>query len=268
MKQLRIHGVLQYQIRTGKRGFLLICGVVALLLGINFLLPLVISGARYTYADYSDGGAFGIYVMVLMYIATHGDARFLAGQTVTRGSIWLGQMGYMVCLCALFALVRVALALIGFYGTTALSAVWPSRYGVMAVEDIGQTWGFVPSRWSAVLWRTFTGLLLGGLFAYCYGSLFRRWKGWTIALTVGIPLLAFVSLVMPFLYVAMNTLEEITSDSSAAMRIIMKNASRWIEWIRKGMEFFEKYWHWIVWSAALCTMPITWAVMRKTRQPG
>lgn len=258
-----MHGILatlRYKHSVHQRLVLLVVILLVALFALYMILPQFIQ-MQYVFNDYSDGGVFGLLLIIFLITFAHGDTTYLCSRPLTRRSIWLGAMAYILVYAVALATIRLLLALFGYGLVHALAPRFPNQYALSPAT----AWGaFDPSR-SLTVWRdAFLGLLAAGLVAYAYGTLLRRWRGWTIALTILIPLLSISLTVMPVVYLFINDMESLvqSNDVSAMLQVL----PGWLALIQRVVEWFVKYYDVVFWSVVATSVPVGFLTMRTTPQ--
>lgn len=255
-----IWATFRYKHRVHQRMFWLVIILAAALLAVYMILPQFIQ-MKYVFTDYSDGGFFGLLLIIFLIIFAHSDTTYLCSRPLTRRSIWFGAMAYILVYAVVLATVRLALGLTGYGLVYLLAPRFPDQYALSPTT----AWGaFYPAR-SLTVWKdAFLGILAAGLVAYAYGALLRRWRGWTIALTILIPLLGISLTVMPIVYLFINDMESLiqTNDISAMLQVL----PGWLALIQRVVEWFTKYYDVVFWSIVAASVPVGFLTMRTTPQ--
>ena len=249
-----------YTHRVHKRPVLLVLILLVALFAVYLVLPQFIQ-MQYVFTDYSDGGLFGLLLIIFLIILAHSDTAYLCSRPLTRRSIWLGGMAYVLIYALVLASARLLLALSGYGLVRMLAPSFPDKYALAP----DTAWGaFVPMRSLKVWWDAFLALLAAGLVAYAYGCLLRRWKGWTIALTILIPLLGVTLMVMPTVYLFINDMEFLvqSGDVTAMLQVL----PGWLALVQRVVEWLIRYYDLIFWSIVAVSVPIGLLSMRTTPQ--
>jgi hypothetical protein len=248
-----------YSWRVTRRGLLLILGALLLILAATLLIPTLLKNPT-AYSDFADGGLFTILVAAFLYRCARKDTPYLVTRPVSRRAIWLGTMAHFITLALTLALARVLYALLG-YGANFLIIRAGSPYHTFAGAD---AWNpFVPSHTPSAFWSSLSILLRTGLMAYLYGCLMRRWKGWTITLTILIPAGVFLISVLPWIYLFLHDVRSLSD--SASLSTVYPIAIRWIEAIQSIMQWLDHNITWLTWAVAAVCAPLSFLVMRTTR---
>jgi len=237
-------------------------GILAVMFGAPALVRLLGEPGYMEYSGFTDAGLLRLFVVVTMLRASGRDTSFLAVKPVPRRGIWLGFMVFLITACALLTLARVGLSMLGFRLAEGLSGVNPDVYGVAKADQWGRFhWEDVP----VMLRDTFLGLASAGVFAYCYGCLWRRWRGWTVALSILLPVGALVMYLMPYIYSILADFDNLVSSEGTNPIIVMQVLPGWLQTARNVMKWFATYWDVVYWAAAGAALAAGFLVMRTMR---
>jgi len=242
------------------RSFVLIVSMLFALLALMLALPGIFK-FHMAYGGMSDNGIYYIFMVVMMFRAARKDSQFLITRPIARRSAHLAILTNLFILAAGLAASLVAVQLIGYSINKMLANAMPRYY---SVSGDGMLWNpFYPKDSLLVFWNAAKNYVAIALYAYGYACFFTRWRGWTIALTVGIPVLLFVLFVLPTIQAFISDVNGLmeNSDSLFAMVII----PRWINITRRIVDWFRKYFNVVLWSVAAAMIPFSFAVMRTTR---
>ncbi|GHU67506.1 hypothetical protein FACS1894184_07470 [Clostridia bacterium] len=259
-----VKGVVAYEHSSTRDGLILITTIMVVILAAMFIIPLFVTGSFSEMSGLSDGGIFPVFMIVTMLRAARKDTTFLITRPISRRGVWLGLMAHLVIVTVLLAALRAALMLAWYVIMLPLSRSHPQIYRFATESPIGGTL-FTPSQAPLTFWRGFKDIVSAGLFAYCYGCLLERWKGWTIGLSLGLPALGFVIFVLPIVYAFINDINVVIDGGQTGVITSMPLLVKWIEIIQVIADWVEKYFEWLFWSAAAASVPIGYLTMRTSR---
>jgi hypothetical protein len=255
-------GSLSYFTRTAKRSVILVVSLLAAILIGTFAIPLIFR-YKLSYGGMSDNGLYFVFMIVMMFRAARKDTIFLTSRPVARRSIFLAALSEIVALAALLAITIAAFQNIGYWIYNVLTKAQPEYFGAGEYA----LWNpFTPDKsWSAFS-SSFMRYLPVGVFAYTYACFLTRWKGLTIGLSVGIPLLFFAMLLLPVINDFIADFTKVVEDGKTTSALFI--APKWIEIIQNIISWFGRNWRRIYWTACACCVPISFFVMRTTRYSG
>lgn len=251
---------LQYGHRIRRSSALTVLGLLALLFGFNLLVP-VLFNTHYNYVSFSNSGLYTLFMVIFMNTFAHSDTTFLCSRPLTRRGIWLGAIGFIVAYGALFTVFNIALSLLSYGVCSWLSTIAPTRYTMAG----SMAWGaFAPANTLTLARDSFMNYVAFGLLAYAYGCLLRRWRGWTIALTILIPVLMIAVFIMPTVYLFINDMEALVETQDITQ--MLQTLPSWLSLIQRIVLWFQEYYNVIAWSIVAACLPVSFFVMRTTRQ--
>ncbi|NLO86730.1 MAG: hypothetical protein GX096_15085 [Clostridiales bacterium] len=96
---------------------------------------------------------------------------------------------------------------------------------------------------------------------YLFGCCLRRSKKITLAVIVGIPLLAMMSMFIPAVRETLNAIGRMSEGE------IMLQGLKIYQWISDALIWIGKHWKWIQLGAAGVSLPLSFLCMRGTPQP-
>lgn len=253
-------GALGYEAKSTVRGFILISLLVFALLGATLAFPGVFK-VEAAYGGMSDNSIFPVFIVALMFRAARKDTVFLTSRPIARQSIHLAILTYLAALAVILAAVLTIVQLTGYGINNILIDKIPRYY---KRESDAMLWNpFYPSQTLVTFWNALKTYIVTGLFAYGYACFLTRWKGWTIGLSVGVPVLAFVLFVLPTIQAFLVDATGIIENGSSPL--VMIALSKWVAIVRSVIDWFSRYFEIIYWSAAAAMIPLSFLVMRKTR---
>ncbi|GHU73983.1 hypothetical protein AGMMS49992_14190 [Clostridia bacterium] len=258
-------GILHYEHRSNRRGVMLLTIMMIVILLGMFVIPAILPQSTLEYNGISDSGVFAIFVFFTMMRASRKDTVFLISRPIARRNVWLGLMANLVLLTLGLAILRTAFALISYYAAIALTDIRPDIYQFAAERGYSAWETFTPSATLPTIWRGITDFISAGLFGYCYGCLLQRWKGWTIGLSIGLPVLGFVVFVLPVIYAFINDFNSVVEYGQAVLITSPNMLGKWIETVQAIVNWVQKYFDLLFWIAAAATIPISYLTMRTSR---
>ena len=253
-------GVLRYELRVTRRSFILIAALLFALLAVTLAVPRVFRTPA-TYGGMSDNAIFPLFIIVVMFRAARKDTQFLVSRPVSRRSIHAAVLTYLAALAIALAIVLAIVQLLGYSVNQWLIKAYPTYY---KTESDAMMWKpFYPKDTLSILWSALKIYVATGLFAYGYSCFLTRWKGWTLGISISVPVLLFILFLLPTVrsfMVDVNGLIE-NGDSLITMVVIPK----WLKIIRAIIDWFKRYYDIIYWSVAASMIPLSFFVMRGTR---
>ncbi|MDR2656696.1 MAG: hypothetical protein LBB86_02575 [Oscillospiraceae bacterium] len=258
-------GILTYERRSTRGGVLLLAALLTALLAATLIIPALLPGNMLNYAGISDGGVLPLFMIVTMMRAARKDTTFLLARPVSRRGVWLGLMTCLILLTLTLAALRTVFALVGYSIVLPLSRSYPDTYR-FALETEWNAWKpFTPNQTLPEFWKGIKDIVSAGLFAYCYGCLLERWKGWTIGLSIGLPVLGFVLFVLPVVYAFMTDVNLVIDGGQASAFAAIPLLQKWIDTISAIRDWVSRYWDLLFWSGAALCVPASFFVMRTSR---
>ncbi|MDR1263687.1 MAG: hypothetical protein LBK46_09405 [Oscillospiraceae bacterium] len=258
-------GIVTYEHRSTRGGVLLLAALMAVILAAMLIVPALFPSNSLSYSGISDSGVFPLFMIVTMMRAARKDTTFFLARPVSRRGVWLGLMACLIMLTLTLAALRTILALVGYSIVLPLTRSHPGIYS-FAPEAEWNAWKqFTPNQTLPELWKGIKDIVSAGLFAYCYGCLLERWKGWTIGLSIGLPVLGFVIFVVPVLYAFMTDVNMVVDGGQASAFAAIPLLQKWIDMVGAIRDWLRRYWDWLFWSGAALCVPVSFFVMRMSR---
>lgn len=212
------------------------------------------------------GSEFAITLCVALVAAcsaANKGTRFVLRFGTSRFSTWLANVLSLIVWMAILLIATLLLNAITTAGMLALERAMPQHFiNYMAMGNSGagmygsslaSAFGDLPRQ---LLWVAEWSCIF-----YLFGCCLRRNKKLTIAVLIGIPLLAIFSTFIP---AVQQTLYEIGSMSEGE---IMVEGLRIYRWISDAAIWIGKHWKWIQLGAAGISLPLSYLCMRGTSQP-
>jgi len=256
-------GALRYYGTTLKRSLVLIMMLMVAIVAGMFLLPMIFR-FRTEYTGISDNGLYFIFMIVTMFRAARKDTIFLTSRPVARRSLFLAVLTEIVSLAVVLAVSIIILQNVGYFVNEALKRGMPQYFGNVSNRRFFSP--FYPRDSLTVLKNVFLRYLPMGVFAYTYACFVTRWKGWTIGISVGVPVLLVVLMLLPTVQEFLNDLGQLIDGGNPAAA--MMTVPKWIDIIAGVVNWFRANWKKVYWTACVCCIPLSFLVMRTTRYSG
>ena len=256
LKEARFAGVLRYHFKNIGRlltwGLLIILAVQLL----SLLMPLFIHDA-FLFDGIRGNFAIVFFGAFIAGIVTAGrGSRFLLRFGTARTSVWIGNvlglLAGMVGLLAATFLINMLVAALLF----PLSNIQPRLYamsGGLYQTSLSQGLKDLPQQLVYTLEWT-------SIF-YLYGCMLRRFKALTISFSIGIPLLFIVLMLIP---TVRDGLQVLRGDDQGQILILGMN---WLKILRDFLRFLDQNWETIQLVTGIVSLPLSYLVMRGTKQP-
>ncbi len=256
LKQARFAGVLRYHFKN--IGRLVVWGllIVAAVQILSLTTP-VLTGDRFSFDGIRGNFEIVFFSALIIGILTAGrGTRFLLRFGTPRTSAWLGNilgllLGMVVMLCATF-LINMLMGAVLF----PLASLKPETYSMSAsLYGAALTHGLndLPNlllytvEWTSIF--------------YLYGCMLRRFRALTISFSIGVPLLFVILMLIPAVRDALSVVQ---GDNQGQ---IMALGLEWLLWLQDFIKFVQMHWETIQLSTAIASLPLSYFVMRGTKQP-
>ena len=96
---------------------------------------------------------------------------------------------------------------------------------------------------------------------YLYACVLRRFRVLTISLSIGGPLLLVILMLIP----AVREAVRVVGGNDQGQMVLL--GLQWLQFLQDILRFVEKNWETIQLSAGLASLPLSYLVMRGTKQP-
>lgn len=282
LKGMRLGGVTRYFAKKA----LDVCGVLAACA----LVTSLISAGFIVWGTMQSGEAVGnlglsflysansVVLIILCAYAAYGETRYLAILPTPRYSIYLGVIEKIVlfsvaasataALHTLFdVLIAQALNSVGLaripiiiYSVDLSSVFSVGETSVRTAETFGQIAQLALHKSADAAIRM---IELGGVW-YLYLCLLRRWKGATLAVTIGAPILLVMLLITPALT---GWIDRFAAMSEAEIMQAMPLIYDIVKFAEKVIDWMAEKWPWVRAIAGIVCYAIAYPVMRGTPQP-
>lgn len=261
----RFGGVMRYH---GMRMGRVVLWVLAIMLAAQVLSFTMAIGGLGGYESTGVAANLGLTMLAALVcacVAADGGTRFLLRFGTPRTSVWLGSVLSLMAWMLALLLGTLALSLLVNGLVVLLNSAFPQSFSLISYYDRTLTTGqvFKTTLLNALgalpeyaLWTLEWSCLF-----YLLGCCLRRSKGITIAVIVGVPLILFITMLIPAVQ------QTIAAVESASEGEIMVMGLQWFQWLSKAAQWVESQWPWIQLGAALVSLPLSYLCMRGTPQP-
>lgn len=266
----RCPGMLRYhRLRLGK----VVLWLLLILLGsqlLSILMTVLLHSSgnmRFTYGGISaDVGVALFLALVLGGLVAGAGTRFLLRFGTQRFSVWACNVVALVAAVWALLLGTAVISVMISYLTLAMEGIMPGIFALQryTMEGIQEGAQLLPATGGELL-RSLPDYLLWTaewtcLF-YLLACCFRRSKGWTLAVVIGVPLALFLLMLSPLMQTAVDTVRYGSEGE------VMKLGMQWIQYLTKAARFVREKWQWIQLAAAVVSLPLSYLCMRTTSQP-
>ena len=252
----RFPGVLRYQYKSIGRLVVLAALIVLVSQLLSLLMP-VVFGNPYPFDGIRGNFEMVFFAAFIAGILTAGRAsRFLLRFGTPRTSVWLGNVlglfaGMVALLLITFLLNLLIAALL-----LPLAQLMPRGY-IMSAE----LFRYELSRGLQKLPAALLYTLEWTAIFYLYGCMLRRFKALTISLSIAIPLLFIILMLIP---TVRQGLAVVNGDDQGQMVLL---GLQWLQALYDILRFIEEHWYTIQFVAGIVSLPLSYLVMRSTKQP-
>jgi hypothetical protein len=255
-RQSRFAGVLRYHWKN--IGRILTWGLfIVLTVQILSLLTPLLNGSRYMFDGIRGNFEIVVFAALIMGILTAGlSSRFLIRLGTPRTSVWLGNvLGLFLGLCALLLATFLLNMLLGAL-LFPLSNARPDLYGMSAsLYQTSLTHGLKDLPTLLLYTLEWTSIF------YLYGCMMRRFKALTISVSIAVPLMFTILMLIPTVREGLRVLN---GDDQGQIMIL---GLQWLQWLQSFLRFIETNWESIQLTAGIVSLPLSYLVMRGTKQP-
>ncbi len=262
----RAKGIFRYHLSTlGK----LVLWVLAVLAGtqlLAFIMPLFFPRMEYASSGVSSSlGTVLLVALVCAGIVAGKSSRFLLRFGTSRFSVWLCNILSLLAAMLLLLLGTFLISYISSAALLAMSRLSPSYLlegytasGVLRGEplfalSLSQALKSLPEN---ILYVA-EYVCLYYLLACCY----RRSKGWTLTVLIGVPLVFILLLLVP---AVQNAIDTVMYGQEKEQMLLLVQV---IQWVQKAAQFLIDKWPTVQLMAALVSLPLSYLCMRDTKQP-
>jgi len=96
---------------------------------------------------------------------------------------------------------------------------------------------------------------------YLYGCVLRRFRALTISFSIGIPLLFVILMLIPAVREALR----VVGGNNQSQMVLL--GLQWLQFLQEIVRFVEKNWNAIQLTAGIVSLPLSYVMMRGTKQP-
>ncbi len=256
LKASRFQGILRYHYKTIGRIAAWALGIVFGVQALSLLIP-VLNGGVFQFDGIRANFEIVFFAALVTGIVPAGrSSRFLIRFGTSRTSVWLGNVlglfAGMVCLLVATFLLNLLIGGLLF----PLTSLAPLHFDM------------TPALFSLELQNGLKDLPMYLLYTlewtaifYLYACLFRRFRVLTISLSVGIPLLFVILMFIPAVREGLAT---IRGNNQGEILVL---GLRWLQILQDIIRFVEEHWETLQLIAGIVSLPLSYAVMRGTKQP-
>lgn len=256
LKTSRFAGVLRYHYKN--IGRLVVWGLLIIVaVQILSLMTPIVTGDRFSFDGIRGNFEIVFFSALVIGILTAGrGTRFLLRFGTPRTSVWLGsELGLLLGLVAMLAATFLINMLVGAV-LFPLSSLKPETYSMSAsLYQTSLTHGLNDMPNLLLFTVEWTSIF------YLYGCMLRRFRALTISFSIGVPLLFTILMLIPAVRDGLRVLNG--SDQGQVMLLGLQ----WLQWLQDLMRFIEEHWDSIQLTTAIVSLPLSYLVMRGTKQP-
>ncbi|MBN1778174.1 MAG: hypothetical protein JW811_08645 [Clostridiales bacterium] len=256
LRAARLKGIARYQYKNLGRLITWALLIVLTVQILSLLTPYVF-GDPYPFEGIGASFEIVFFAAFVTGIITAGrSSRFLLRFGTSRTSVWLGsvfgQLTGMVGLLIGTFLLNMLIAALLF----PLSSLLPQGYSMSAAlyrHELTEGLKNLPDlllytlEWTSIF--------------YLYGCMLRRFKALTISFSIGIPLMFVILMLIP---AVREGLQVLRGDDQGQMMIL---GLKWLQILQDILRFIEEHWETIQLTAGIASLPLSYIVMRGTKQP-
>jgi len=256
VRDSRLKGVLRYHIKSVGR-LVIWAMLIVLATQLLSLLTPAVTGGQYPFDGIRANFEIVFFAALVTGILTAGrSSRFLLRFGTSRTAVWLGNelglLAGMVGLLLCTMLLNMAIAALLFPLASLIPQYFSMSSSVYATE-LTEGLKRLPNlllytvEWTSIL--------------YFYACMLRRFRALTISLTIGIPLLFIILMLIP---TVRDALEVINSNNQGQIMLL---GMKWLQIINDILRFIENNWDALQLTAGIASLPLSYLVMRGTKQP-
>ena len=252
----RLSGVFRYQYKSIGKLVAWTLLIVFVFKALALLTPYVI-GDPYPFDGIRADFAVVFFAAFVIGILTAGrGSRFLLRFGTARTSVWLGNvLVLLVGMAALLAGTFIMNMLIGAI-LFPLSSLTPQGFSMNAalfgselqngLQDLPELLLYT-LEWTAIF--------------YLYGCIYRRFRAFTITMSVGIPAVFILLMLLPAVREGLAVING--EDQGQILLLGMK----WLQILNDILRFVEEHWDAVQLTAGAVSLPLSYLIMRGTKQP-
>jgi hypothetical protein len=223
---------------------------------LSLLMP-YLTGDTYPFEGIGASFEIVFFAAFITGIITAGrSSRFLLRFGTSRTAVWLGsvlgQLTGMLGLLICTFLINMLIAALLF----PLANLLPQGYSMSAAlyqKELSEGFKNLPDlllytlEWTSIF--------------YLYGCMLRRFKALTISVSIGIPLMFVILMLIPAVREGMSVLR---GEDQGQMMVL---GLKWLQILQDILRFIEEHWDSIQLTAGIVSLPLSYIVMRGTKQP-
>ena len=256
VRESRLSGVLRYQYKTVGRlavwALLIVLGVQVL----SLLIP-VFGGSVYNFDGIRANFELVFFASLIAGIVAAGrSSSFLLRFGTSRTSVWLGSLlgllGGMVALLLATFLLNLLVGALQF----PLSGLSPEKFTMT-----GDRFGTELSNGLKDLPNYLLYTLEWTAIFYLYGCVLRRFRVLTISLSIGGPLLLVILMLIP----AVREAVRVVGGNDQGQMVLL--GLQWLQFLQDIIRFVQKNWETLQMIAGVVSLPVSYLIMRGTKQP-
>lgn len=261
----RFHGVMKYHANQLGKTVLYVLLVLLASEVFSILISIFTNTTTYVVGSTANFGVAMVFVLVCACSVAGKSTRFVLRFGTSRFSTWLANILSLILWMIVLLVGTMILSLVMTIVEVVLAGSMPEKFVTMWAFSEGATvqnvfadlWAFI------VEWfpRQCLWIAEWSCIFYLFGCCLRRNKKLTLAILVGIPVLAMMSMFIPTIR---ETLKAIGNMNEGE---IMKQGLLIYRWISDAMIWIGKHWKWVQLSAAGVSLPLSYLCMRNTPQP-
>lgn len=256
IRDSRLYGVLRYQYKSVGRLIVLALLIVLGVQILSLLTPVVI-GDPYPFDGIRGNFEVVFFAAFVVGIITAGrSTRFLLRFGTARTSVWIGSELGLLCGMVALLLATFAMNMLIAAVLLPLSKALPGGYTMDAFmyrSELAKGLNNLPDlllytlEWTSIF--------------YLYGCMLRRFRAFTISVSIAVPLMFVILMLIP---AVREGLAVINGDNQGQILLL---GMKWLQILNDILRFIEEHWSSIQLTAGLVSLPLSYLVMRGTKQP-
>lgn len=203
--------------------------------------------------------------LICACVAADGGTRFLLRFGTPRTSVWLGSVLSLIGWMAALLLCTLLLSTGASALLVLLHSANPGMFSLISYYDpslnSAQVFSQTLSEALAALPNQLLWTLEWSCLFYLLGCCLRRSKAITVSVLIGVPLILFLTMLIPTVQQTVAALESASEGELVVMGV------KWLKWLSGAIRWVERQWPWIQLCAALASLPLSYLCMRGTQQP-
>ena len=252
----RLNGVLRYHYKIIGRLLAWALLIVLATQVLSLLMP-VVTGDAFPFDGIHANFEVAFFAAFITGVITAGrSSRFLLRFGTSRTAVWLGNVvSLLIAMVGLLLATLLVNLLIGAV-LFPLSRLAPNGYAMNAElfkTELAKGLKGLPElllytlEWTSIF--------------YFYACMLRRFRALTISLSVGIPMMFVILMLIPAVREALSV---INSNNQGQIVLL---GMKWLQIINSILRFVEENWSALQLTAGIASLPLSYLVMRGTKQP-